>query len=133
MAMLASLSKQAMFMPLNSHHYFVLDEVDNLSAKAMPVLKSVMNMPDCVFILTTNHFGAVEVGVRDRCHCIPFNAAPAQEWLPLAKRIMADAGVTGITDQALVDVIATGNGSARLITDALISVVLDSYAANVEL
>ena len=49
-------------------------------------------------------------------------------WLPLARRIVSDAGISGISDQQLVDVIATGKGSARDILDALISVVLDSQA-----
>jgi len=77
-----------------------------------------------VFILTTNHFEKVEIGVRSRCYCIPFNAAPAEKWLPLAHRIMADAGLNGISDQQLLAVIQTGKGSARDITDALIDVVL---------
>lgn len=123
--LLERIRNQSMFIPFASKHYFVLDEVDNLSVQAMSTLKSVMNMPHCVFILTTNHFGAIEAGVLSRCHCIPFNAAPAQEWLPLAKRIMKDAGVTGISDQLLMTVIETGKGSARDITDALISVVLN--------
>ena len=29
-------------------------------------------------------FTAIESGVRDRCHRIPFNAAPYELWLPLA-------------------------------------------------
>lgn len=112
-----------------SQRYYVLDEVDNLNAQAMAVLKSVMNTPGCVFILTTNHFEKVEVGVRSRCYCIPFNAAPAVKWLPLARRIMADAGLNGISDQQLLAVIKTGKGSARDITDALIDVVLTAMAA----
>jgi DNA polymerase III gamma/tau subunit len=87
-----------------------------------------MNTPGCVFVFTTNNFGAVEAGVRSRCLCIAFNAAPAENWLPLAQRIMRDAGISGITDQQLVAVIATGQGSARDILDALVSVVLDAHA-----
>jgi DNA polymerase III gamma/tau subunit len=108
-----------------SQRYYVLDEVDNLNVQAMAVLKSVMNTPGCVFILTTNHFEKVGIGVRSRCYCIPFNAAPAEKWLPLAHRIMADAGLNGISDQQLLAVIQTGKGSARDITDALIDVVLE--------
>ena len=130
MTMLERISNHAMLMPYQaSQHYYVLDEVDNLNAQAMAVLKSVMNTPGCVFILTTNHFDKIEVGVRSRCHCIPFNAAPAEKWLPLAHRIMADAGLHGISDQQLLAVIQTGKGSARDITDALIDVVLTVLAA----
>ena len=130
MTMLERISNHAMLMPYQaSQHYYVLDEVDNLNAQAMAVLKSVMNTLGCVFILTTNHFDKIEIGVRSRCHCIPFNAAPAEKWLPLAHRIMADAGLHGISDQQLLAVIQTGKGSARDITDALIDVVVGALAA----
>lgn len=108
-----------------SHHYYVLDEVDNLNEQAMKMLKSVMNVPGCVFILTTNNFSDVEVGVRSRCHCIPFNAAPPEGWLPLARRILSDAGISGISDKQLLAVIKTGNGSARDILDAIVTIVLN--------
>jgi hypothetical protein len=78
--------------------------------------------------LTTYHFDKVELGVRSRCHCIPFHAAPAEKWLSLARRIMADAGLHGISDRQLVAVIQTGKGSARDIKDALIDVVLEALA-----
>lgn len=125
MTLLGNIKAQTMYLPFASHHYIVLDEVDNLNAQAMAVLKSVMNAPHCVFILTTNNYELIEVGVRNRCHCIPFNAAPKEAWLPLAKRIITDAGITGISDKQLLSVIETGKGSARDITDALISVVLN--------
>jgi hypothetical protein len=44
--------------------------------------------------------------------------------LPICRRILADAGITGVSDQALIDVIASGNGSARNILDGVISIVL---------
>ena len=115
-----------------SHHYYVLDEVDNLNEQAMKMLKSVMNIPGCVFILTTNNFTDIEPGVISRCLCIAFNAAPASSWLPLARRILSDSGLTGISDEQLLAVIETGKGSARDILDALISVVLNvtSHAGN---
>lgn len=131
MTLLQKISKSALLMPLqSSHRYYVLDEVDNLNTQAMAVLKSVMNMRGCMFILTTNHFNAIEAGVRNRCHCIAFNAAPAERWLPLARRIISDAGITGITDQQLLAVIDTGKGSARDILDAMVSVVLDAHTQN---
>ena len=108
-----------------SHHYYVLDEADNLNDQAMKMLKSVMNVPGCVFILTTNNFSNVEAGVVSRCHCIPFNAAPSSSWLPLARRILKDAGMSGISDEQLLAVIDTGKGSARDILDAIVSIALD--------
>jgi DNA polymerase III gamma/tau subunit len=129
MTLLHRIASGALLMPYQaSQRYYVLDEVDNLNDQAMAILKSVMNTPSCVFVLTTNRFDAVEAGVRNRCHCIPFNAAPPPAWLPLARRIVSDAGISGISDQQLVDVIATGKGSARDILDAVVSVVLDANA-----
>ena len=93
-------------------------------------LKSLMNMQDCVFVLTTNNFNDVEVGVRNRCHCIPFNAAPDENWLPLCRRILSDVGINNISDQSLLKVIATGNGSARDILDAVVSIVLKVERSN---
>jgi DNA polymerase III delta prime subunit len=126
MTLLDRISRNAELMPFQaSQRYFVLDEVDNLNAQAMAVLKSVMNTRGCVFILTTNHFSKIESGVQNRCHCIPFHAAAAAKWLPLAQHIMTDAGLNGISDEQLLAVIETGKGSARDITDALIDVVLE--------
>ena len=129
-ALIASLQNQAMLIPFSKYHYFVLDEVDVLTKTAMQSLKSLMNMRNCVFVLTTNKFNDVEVGVRNRCHCIPFNAAPAENWLPLCRRILSDVGINSISDQSLLKVIATGNGSARDILDAVVSIVLKVERSN---
>jgi replication-associated recombination protein RarA len=123
-ALFEKLQGQAQVIPFASYHYFVLDEVDLLTKNAMASLKSLMNMPDCVFVMTTNNFSRIEQGVRDRCYCIPFNSANPARWLPVCRRILADAGITGISDQTLINVISTCNGSARNILDAVISVIL---------
>lgn len=128
--MIQSIGNQAEFNPLGRYHYFVLDEVDELSKEAMSILKSVMNTPRTVWILTTNRFTAIEAGVKDRCHCIPFNAAPAANWLPLARSIISHAGVGGVTDAQLIAVIEPCNGSARQITDAVIALTIKAHRAN---
>ena len=87
-SMIQKLQNQAGLVPFSTYHYFVLDEVDELTKIAMASLKSLMNMPNCVFVLTTNNFQDIEVGVRNRCHCIPFNAAPPDRWLNLCRRIL---------------------------------------------
>lgn len=122
--MLDKLQAQAQVVPFASYHYFVLDEVDLLTKTAMESLKSLMNMPSCVFVLTTNNLGKISAGVRDRCHCISFNAANPARWLPICRSILSDQGIAGISDQALISVIQAGNGSARNILDAVISIVL---------
>ena len=123
-ALMRSLHGQAMVIPFATYHYFVLDEVDELTKTAMSSLKSLMNMPSCVFVMTTNNFQDVEIGVRNRCHCIPFNAAPPDRWLPICRQILNDEGISNVTDQTLLKVIESGNGSARDILDAVVSIVL---------
>lgn len=104
----------------SGYHYFVIDEIDNLTDAAMASLKSAMNTPNTIFIITTNHIEKVEQGVINRCEEVEFNAAPPADWLPLAKRILEDMNVKNICDDDLIDVIATCKGSAR---DILTSVV----------
>lgn len=122
--MLTNIMNNIQFIPYASHHYFVLDEVDRLNKEAMQILKSAMNYPNTVWVLTTNNFGDIEAGVKDRCHCIQFNAAPAANWRPLARRILAHASVKGITDAQLDAIIEPCNGSARQITDAIVELAL---------
>ena len=129
-SMIQKLQNQAGLVPFSTCHYFVLDEVDELTKIAMASLKSLMNMPDCVFVLTTNNFQDIEVGVRNRCHCIPFNAAPPDRWLNLCRRILDDEGIVNVSDQTLLKVIVSGKGSARDILDAVVSIVLNTNRAS---
>lgn len=51
------IANRALTCPLSStHHYYVLDQVDNLTKGAMLLVKSAMNIPNTIFILTTNYF-----------------------------------------------------------------------------
>ena len=122
--MVTHIANAAILMPQGKFRYFVLDEVDQLTKDAMAILKSVMNQRGTVWVLTTNNFTAIESGVRDRCHCVSFNAAPVERWLPLARRILVHAGVSGVSDAQLAAVITPCNGSARQITDAVAELAL---------
>ena len=122
--MVTHIANAAILMPQGKYRYFVLDEVDQLNKDAMAILKSVMNQRGTAWVLTTNDFTAIESGVRDRCHCIPFNAAPAERWLPLARRMLAHAGVGGVCDAQLAAVITPCAGSARQIKSAVITLAL---------
>jgi len=130
LTLMSKITNQAALMPFGLYRYFVLDEVDCLNEDAMKILKSVMNYPQTLWVLTTNDFTSIEAGVKDRCHCIPFNAAPAAMWFPLARRILAHAGVSGVSDAQLAAVIAPCNGSARQITDAVADLALRVCRAN---
>jgi replication-associated recombination protein RarA len=123
-SLIQKIESQSMLMPAGSHHYFVLDEVDNLNAAAMPALKSVMNVQLTIFVMTTNHFSKIDPAIRSRCHCIPFNAAVPTKWLPLAQRMFADACVPCVPEAALLKVIQTCNGSARDISNVIVELIL---------
>lgn len=130
MKLVSGIANRALLMPFGRYNYFVLDEVDGLNEDAMAILKSTMNYAQTLFVLTTNRFTDIEAGVKDRCHCIAFNAAPAEKWIPLARRILAHAGVSGVSDEQLKAVITPCNGSARNITDAIVALALKVRRTN---
>lgn len=125
-ALIAKLDSQACLMPFATHHYFVLDEVDNLNDTAKPSLKSLMNLSSSIFVMTTNYLDKIDMATRNRCHCIPFMAAPAEKWLPLAQRMISDAGVVPINPSALTAIIDLCNGSARDILNAIVELILQA-------
>ena len=128
--MLDKIRSQCQFGSWGAHHYLVLDEVDNLNREAMKTLKSTMNSHNSLWVMTTNNFDKIEVGVKDRCYCIQFNAAPSENWLPFARRMLVHAGVSGVTDAQLISVIDLCNGSARQIVDAIVTLALKVRRAN---
>lgn len=107
-----------------SHHYFVLDEVDLIGKAGMSALKSLMDRPNNIFIFATNNFSQISEPVKDRCHCIEFNAALAVNWLPAVKKMLSASGVQSSNDATLLAAIAPCNGSARQIIDVVINIII---------
>ena len=93
-------------------HYFILDEVDNLTKLAQQSLKSALNTDKGIFILTTNNISELDKGLKDRCVLVEMNAAPVSEYLPLAKNLVSDMGVV-MSDIDLLPTITAANGSLR--------------------
>lgn len=93
-------------------HYFILDEVDNLSKLAQQSLKSALNTDRGLFILTTNNVSELDKGLKDRCVLVEMNAAPVSEYLPLAKKLVSDMNVV-LNDIDLLPTISAANGSLR--------------------
>ncbi len=93
-------------------HYFILDEVDNLTKHAQQSLKSALNTDRGLFILTTNNISELDKGLKDRCVLVEMNAAPASEYLPLAKKLVSDMNVV-LNDIDLLPTISAANGSLR--------------------
>ena len=103
-------------------HYVVLDEVDNLTGAALQSLKAVMNYPDVVFIMTTNHIEKIEPGIINRSYLIEMNAAQSSDWLPIVKRAIAACGALPPPDSALLPVIDSCKGSARDIVSSAVRI-----------
>jgi DNA polymerase III delta prime subunit len=120
------------FMSSNSsgYHYFVLDEVDNLTDAAQASLKAVMNKPTTIFVLTTNYFDKIERGIINRCVTVEMNAAPASAWLDFSKRVLADAEINNVSDEQLLQVLTPCQGSVRNILDQLQTIVADVHYSN---
>jgi len=93
-------------------HYFILDEVDNLSKLAQQSLKSALNTDRGIFILTTNNISELDKGLKDRCVLVEMNAAPVSDYLPLAKNLVSNMGVV-MSDIDLLPTISAANGSLR--------------------
>jgi len=93
-------------------HYFILDEVDNLTKLAQQSLKSALNTDRGIFILTTNNISELDKGLKDRCVLVEMNAAPVSSYLPLAKSLISDMGIV-MSDIDLLPTISAANGSLR--------------------
>jgi len=93
-------------------HYFILDEVDNLSKQAQQSRKSVLNTNRAIFILTTNNISTLDKGLKDRCVLIEMNAASTGQLLPIARKVAADMNVV-LNDKELATEITASNGSMR--------------------
>ncbi len=109
-----TLKKQDKVLSFNASgkHYYIFDEVDNLSKTAQSGLKTTLNSDRGTFILTTNNLSQLDKGVKDRCVLVEMNAATDAEFLPLARRIARDKNVV-LSDAELLTAIAGNNGSFR--------------------
>jgi DNA polymerase III delta prime subunit len=96
-------------------HYFVFDEVDNLTKKAQRLLKLFLNRINVVCVLTTNYVYEVDNGLKDRCHLINFNAASSKDYLKRIKDIIRLNGLAMPTENQLLERIDVAEGSWRSI------------------
>jgi replication-associated recombination protein RarA len=114
-AVLQEITNAASLVPVNDDlHYFVLDEVDNLTSPAMQSLTTVMDMPQCVFIMTTNYFNKIPPRIVSRCWPVHMRPPAPDAWLTKCKEFMIRRGVTKlIEDQALLTLIAACRGDVR--------------------
>lgn len=102
-------------MPINlsPYHYFIFDEVDNLTKEGQRKLKSFLNHSNIVCVLTTNYLHEVDDGLRNRCHAINFNAAATADYLPRIKQVLANNNLPVPNDAVLTTLIENAEGSWR--------------------
>lgn len=122
--LMRKIESQASFVSANhsDKHYFVLDEIDNLTDAAQASLKAAMNVKTGVFVMTTNHIDRIEKGVLNRSILVEMNAAQPKKWLPLANRILSDCGVSDVSEEELIPLIVACNGSVRDIADSILTI-----------
>ncbi|MBT8515569.1 AAA family ATPase [Polynucleobacter paneuropaeus] len=115
------IENQSMLISFNysGYHYFILDEVDNLTEAAQASLKAAMNTTQSIFILTTNHIDKIERGVINRSIRVDMCGASAKKWLPYIKNILSENEIEGVADADLLKLIDSCNGSARDIMDSI--------------
>lgn len=108
-------SKQRELVSFNrsGFHYFVFDEVDNLTAIAQRKLKAFLNYTNIVCVLTTNYVEKVDVGVRSRCFSINFNASDTANYLQRLKSIIRENKLPMPSDAALTQQIELAEGDWR--------------------
>lgn len=123
--LMKSIDSQASLISLNASgkHYYILDEIDNLTNAAQASLKAAMNLPTSIFIMTTNHVEQVEKGVKNRSIMIDMNAASVEQWLPIIKALLKKANIKDADDQMLADLIEPCHGSVRDIMDAVTTII----------
>jgi DNA polymerase III delta prime subunit len=112
---LSRCSKQREIISFNhsGYHYFVFDEVDNLTVDAQRKLKAFLNYDNIVCVLTTNYIDKVDVGVRSRCFNINFNASDDANYLQRLKVLIRQHNLPMPSDSALLQQIALADGDWR--------------------
>ncbi len=116
----------------SGYHYFILDEVDNLTEAAQASLKAAMNTTHSIFILTTNHIDKIERGVINRSIRVDMCGASARIWLPYVKDILLENNIEGVSDTDLLKLIESCNGSARDLMDSLSTIFARKIEQQIE-
>lgn len=94
----------------SGYHYFIFDEVDNLTDGAQKALKAFLNTPNIVCVLTTNYLDQLDKGMLSRCVQMNFNAAGTKEICNRVQQILHDNGMQ--LDSVEIDKIVRASGGS---------------------
>lgn len=101
------------------YHYFVLDEIDNLTEEAMKQFMLVMNQEKTIFVMTTNKFNDVSRRVRGRCKKINMSPESDDSYVPWVRSVLRSCGVTDpvklSVDWIKAEIIAYGNNVREIL------------------
>ncbi|MDG5469350.1 AAA family ATPase [Deltaproteobacteria bacterium IMCC39524] len=97
----------------SGHHYFIFDEVDNLTTDGQKALKSFLNRTNIVCVLTTNYLHDINEGLKSRCVQLNFNAASEDDCVERFKKVLADNQLPILPDVALREIAKSNNGDWR--------------------
>ena len=107
----------------SKHDYFVFDEFEKLTVGAQQSLRSVMDLPRCMFFFTTNYLSKVDPGIVNRCHLVEMNQITTPSaYVPLGQTILKNMSVTTgvVSDTTLQGLAAQARGSLRDYTHAVV-------------
>lgn len=96
----------------SSMHYFIFDEVDNLTSEAQRAVKAFLNTPNTVCVMTTNYLDKLDRGMLNRCVCINFNAADAKAIRSRVQQVLTAKGLHLDADD-IDEIVRTSDGSWR--------------------
>lgn len=96
----------------SSLHYFIFDEVDNLTSEAQRALKAFLNTPNVVSVLTTNYLEQLDKGMLNRCVTINFNAADPTSIRARIEQILRDQQLWLSADE-IDEIVRHSDGSWR--------------------
>ena len=100
--------------------FVVIDEVDELSNKQQRILRAHLDHYQRIgnVVLTTNHRERLDLPLIDRCDAIEMPPIDPKDWLLKSQGYLSANGKS-FTDQSVLDVLATTNGSIRDIMRAV--------------
>ena len=91
--------------------YIIIDEVHKLTKNSQSHLQYLMDtMVVGKFILTSNDFDKVDLGIRDRSNKFEILYPSHEQWLPRARAIMIAEGFN-VSDAELIDVLSKASHS----------------------
>jgi replication-associated recombination protein RarA len=111
--------RQILSLNLSNLHYFIFDEVDNLTNPAQRKLRMFMQRHTVVSVLTTNYINEIDSGLQDRCYVLDINPLTEQQMITRVCDIVTQHNLPMPTNAELKQLVASSNGSWRNVVPKL--------------